>query len=388
MPLECETANNGDVNRDVRERLIAEANENVVMLYRDGGSRGHPVGTGWVTTDGRILTTLKILQDNRTLFVQQDGKKERIGKNLLIDQVHDLAVMAFVDNTANRRKPVTVPGVAFNRDPQPGDFGAAQGLLWPNLGFSPQVVSRSGSIYGNTPLDRAIPGPTLGQFWNLIRTGSPSRARDFTSNHPNENVLTIGFTETPPGPGAMVLSERGPVGMLTGSYFKTGYVAPAEKIEALLAKTAADSEYVAKSGYQSGVARVRDQPLGRTVSEIIWPVALGTSLASMVHTNGRAAPVLALLSGALMATDYEAARFQGNHEDQSFSYCTLGADGMAIAGAALAFASLFSPKRYVRDVRALGNLGASFGLGARLLAELKPVHYAFQGAASDALPTR
>jgi hypothetical protein len=360
MPnIEIAVANNpgsAETQQNARTRLLEEVGNPVVSLLCGNGLTRESVGTGWITADGRIVTSYRTIRNYDELFAEIDGKRHRIGKNTRIDPIANLAVMEFVENT-NPVKGLQLHTNAKRQEP----------VKSTNL--------TTGAITGMATMEDLHRGQNRRNVRLPLTLDSLNDAMRFVT----QDVLKADFETAPSGHGHPVLSDQGVVGMMVAMQGKTGFMVPASRIQSFLDQNAKQSEFIVTSGYESGIQQYfKDwyRAPFRAAADTVLPLGLGTMWLATVASGGRAAPFLALPAIYQTACDYYNLHHSANSTDRTKGQMAVVADSLVLGGAALCAIAPFS--RFSGQLLALGGLASAGGLVGRLIPETIPSHYVRQ----------
>ena len=95
------------------EKLLADSSGSIFKIQAD-----NTTAVGWVGPDGRLITNYHAIMGKREITAEdKHGKVYRLGKDIAIDDVKDLAALSFVDGTPKGAKPLELA----SSEPQAGD---------------------------------------------------------------------------------------------------------------------------------------------------------------------------------------------------------------------------------------------------------------------------
>ncbi len=344
-----------DSNNDASAKLGEEVKQEIFRLLTDKGT-----GTAFRGPDGRLITTYRNIATCTELFAEQDGKKYRVGKNLIIDDVNDLAVMEFVDQPPPSNRTLTV---SQQRSIEPAANLNAVGFGGRNnFRFEQSNVQVSREIQQR-------------HFENDARTGfrlvsNDNEAADATSFLQRPLLkLTNDVSTLQGGP---IISQHGEVvGVNVVGNGKHGGAIPANKLADLLALELSQSAFTITSGYETGIStyiRVWQQWPGRQAARHIPPV-IGIAMATFSKNPGFVMPGAILLLSQL-SSDLDGRKSSiGNLERNHFGIAA-AADVSSLIGLALGCIK--------SKWRPLGLTMAAGGLAVRAATELMPYRYTIQ----------
>lgn len=107
------------------QKLLAESAGSIYKVRAD-----HATGTGWVGPDGRLVTNYHVIMGKREITAEDNqGRVYRLGKDVAIDDVNDLAALGFVDGPPKGAKPLQI-------DTAPPKVGDQATLLSHRFGHS------------------------------------------------------------------------------------------------------------------------------------------------------------------------------------------------------------------------------------------------------------
>jgi hypothetical protein len=121
------------------EKLLADSSGSIFKIQAD-----NTTAVGWVGPDGRLITNYHAIMGKREITAEdKHGKVYRLGNEIAIDDVKDLAALSFVDGTPKGAPPLEIT----TNEPQAGDQVT---LLSPRYGWA-------GHKLGEKPDEKSAP---------------------------------------------------------------------------------------------------------------------------------------------------------------------------------------------------------------------------------------
>ncbi len=348
---------------EVQQKFLDEYGGHVFKIITDRGA-----GTGWRAPDGRIVTNHHVIHGSSEILAEQNGKRYRIGKDLQIDDLNDLAVMSFVDQSPPDQRPLRL-----------GKSAVTDGSAVISVGYagSNKLDGWTGKVEKTIRFDEFR---MLGEPFYLqlpLESKSLSDAMDYAKRP----LLQLSYISGYGSSGGPVFKEGEVVAVTELGNLRNGFAIPVEKVSDLLAIKPDDSKFIVKSDFENGIQKfVRDwsRNPGSACENSIGPTVTLISAAAFASRSPiaqfMALGPLSFTVGLRTASDWGGLRSSTNQNDSVYYGASLVADGVTAGGTALCIASAFCPK--VRPI-AIGVTAA--GLLARTGCELVPNRFSIQG---------
>jgi hypothetical protein len=333
-------------------------------------------GTGFRGPDGRIVTSFHLINGAREVVAEQDGRQYRLGRNVRIDDINDIAVLGFVDEPppGSRRLPLATrvkPGesvVSFLSTPAETVNEILRSLSASNLEELNTSVTRVG------PQEEVLPG-------RRRSLSLDSRTLRDALAHAQRPLIELENAPSSSRLGAPLLSESGEVlGLLALKHRGQAYAIPSDQLPALLEQKEGEEKFQITSGAESGIGKWwRDwgRDPSHSLKGTLGPLA--TALTFAMYAGGAkytrfAALPLALANGLRTFDDFKG--FQGTTNDEDIRYygTAVGAQGYLWSGIAIGAVFAKTPQ-----LRQLGLAVTALGLIQRLGAEIFPNRYVIKG---------
>ncbi len=344
------------------EKLLAEASGSIFKIYSDRFYQG----TGWVGADGRLITDFHVVDGKRELIAESaDGKIYKLGKDLAIDDVNDLAAVGFVGPRPENARPLPVS----LETPKPGDRVS----LLSHPGGDPLSLSQGtfidavDGLYGLQDKTRAE-----ARLKSQLATAPQALQSDLSQFFLRQMDLSA-VIGAPGSSGGPLFDKAGRVFSVLdkGSpnpTVKEIQATPAQHVNDLISQPLQSRKFQISSGYETGI-QTRLQRFAREDllhSAIDAGVPLGGS-AFLARTFLKAGSVKTnLVAGLFAAGD---GYYQYKSVKGSTNWRDTVAGGLGLAGDSLMATGLLPVAGSVK--MALFGAGAALRLGS----ELVPNHY-------------
>ncbi len=365
------------------EKLLADSSGSIFKIQAD-----NTTAVGWVGPDGRLITNYHAIMGKREITAEDNrGKVYRLGKDIAIDDVKDLAALSFVDGTPKGARHLEIT----TNEPQAGDQVR---LLSPRYGWA-------GHKLGEKPAEKSDPSVEMSTATFVRKqtmvdsydTGSspklfaenPAQGRIEKDSLLRDQEAFLGQTMfdfkiagKPGYSGTPLFDKTGKVvSMTSNKVFQDNHQwsIPASGVSDLLYESLSRPKFKVTSGYETGVSnsinRLRGDDKLSAISDTLLNLG-GLCSIARVALGGTNSPLLragALYVAGKTFQDGRALSARTNKRD-------VLANGLAIAGDATLAASLAA--RYIPAAKNLSP--ALLGLGASLKAgaEFVPNHYTIQ----------
>ncbi len=345
---------------DGSRKLAEEYSSHIFQIETDRGG-----GTGFRSPDGKIVTSLHVISGNSEIFAAIDGKRYRVGKNVQIDDINDLAVMEFVDSPPSTNKPLSLakaPPVAEQPITAVGRPGKE--LVQSGVEFKREIKQEDyRSLFGRHP---------------AVSVATSTKELSDALLFANRPLLELSKDVSYGMSGGPVIANNGEVvGVTVLGNWSNAYAIPVEKVIELLGRKPEESKFVVTSGYENGLQKyVRDWERAPGIAAETTVVGAGTVLGLAAVASRMGPPSLMMLApgvGYRTMTDLSGFHGSTNNLDRTYYAAALAADAFSVGGTALCAASYFSPR-----LRPIGIAMTTAGLAGRLGCELLPNHFVIQ----------
>lgn len=350
---------NGRLQDEAREEL-SQPDSNTFQIVCE-----RRTGSGWRAADGRIVTSFSVIEGGREIFAVQNGRRYRLGGNVQIDDIANLAVLEFIDGAPSDSGGVRL---ATSR-PANGDSVTVTASSVSGAATAVRMATRADiRQYADSPLRMTVPfdSPTLKDALAYVE----------------KPVLELKMQTRLDGlAGALASNSAGEaVGIVDRQGSKgTPFVVPAGAISELLNRKPEESKFEVAATYENGLQRyLRDwsRAPGRALMSTAWPV--GTALMQTCYIFGKT-PVdphglgplvfLSTLVGYRTFSDLSGLSSSTGERDRLYYKSAVATDAVTVFG--LLTGALPNMRRLA--------IGATLlGLGARAACELIPNKYAIQ----------
>lgn len=351
----------------VCQKILAESSGSMVRIEADSET-----GTGWVGPDGRVLTDWHVVAGRRSVnALAADGKVYKLGKDIAIDDAHDIAALGFVD------KAPAAKGLSFpDKIPSPGD-----GAL---------MLSHPHGLSLHLSIGSFRHGVNLGKQFEES-AGGKQRLESYLSKYPvgirgdaaeyyRRSIDVYALGGAPGSSGGAIFDSEGKVeGLLEmGNPSKSGEIGalPIRYADALLKQTPEQRKFDITTGYETGAGyfvrrTIGEDNLHRAVHLGIPAAGIyGLSKFAVSQTSGKLATLAGL--GYLAYDSYS------NYDElkRSTSWRDTLHGALASSGDFLIGAGLAS--KFVKTAGTIGTAALGLGVALRAGAELVPNHYAIK----------
>ncbi len=214
-------------------------------------------GTGWLAPGGWIVTSYHVIRNANWIdAIGTDGKRFKLGADLVIDDINDIALIKPVEEAAailQKRRPLRLQESPSARSAQAGTLSSEIVLLGFPASSGRQLIASSGVTLGNTN-GWEIKGllSKIQQSYfdkNLSSFAQPvfSDAEKYLSR----NILKSSIAAEKGTSGGPVLSLDGEVlGMQYGTLNASGYLVPGKAISAVFDQASSTRVFSAKPEFQ------------------------------------------------------------------------------------------------------------------------------------------
>ncbi len=365
------------------EKLLADSSGSVFKIQADSTT-----AVGWVGPDGRLITNYHAIMGKREITAEdKHGKVYRLGKEIAIDDVKDLAALSFIDGTPKGVRHLDLT----TSEPQAGDqvrlLSPRYGWVGHKLGEKPdekldQSVEMSPATFVRKQI--MVDSYDAGSSRKLIaenraqgRIEKDSLLRDqeaFLGQTMFDFKIAgkLGYSGTP------LFDKTGKVvSMTSNKVFQDNHQwsIPASSVSNLLYESQSQPKFKVTSGYETGVSnsinRLHGEDKLRAISDTLLNVGGLCSIARVAlgGTNSTLLRAGAMYLAGKSFQDGKALYASTNKRD-------VLANGLAIAGDATLVASLAA--RYIPAAKNLSPALLGIGVSLKAGAEFVPNHYTIQ----------
>jgi hypothetical protein len=349
------------------EKLLADAAPSVFKVHGD-----HEEGTGWIGPDGRLITNYHVIMGNREITAEDgNGNIYRLGKDVAIDDINDLAALSFVDGPPKGAVPLKLD----TDMPKAGDPAT---ILSHRLGHSLEMSQG----------DFNRPRKMAEGFGNVSPQESKSVLEKWRSSPDlidrekaallDRTVFEYKIGGDHGSSGAPIFDKDGRVQSVmerTGVEDKHPWAIPATSVADLLSQTPSQRKFDVKTGYETGVSNYfhrlgQESNLHATIDAGL-PLMGALTLSRIANGSGgklNLGLATAFLAGQTIS-DGRGMIKSTNWRDAIANTTATAGDAAMIAGTA----ARFIPKS---GTVSLALMGA--GAAVRLGAELIPNRYTIQ----------
>lgn len=351
------------------QKLLAESAGSIYKVRAD-----HATGTGWVGPDGRLVTNYHVIMGKREITAEDNqGRVYRLGKDVAIDDVNDLAALGFVDGPPKGTKPLQI-------DTAPPKVGDQATLLSHRFGHSLEL-SQGTFSQQYTMADRVGTGD---HRRHLEEQRAKWRTEDNPLNRDKDAYMSRTIYDFKIGgnhgsSGAPIFDKTGRVVSvveLQGLQDKHAWSIPVSSVSALLNESSSQGKFRVTAGYETGVSNFFNRVAGESKLHAVIDTAVpAAGILSLSKVALGSSGKLALGTGFafLAGSTYS----DGKALYNSTNWRDVLANGVATAGDAALSAGLtvrFAPQARSLSLPLLG-VGAALKAGA----ELVPNHFTIQG---------
>lgn len=356
---------------------LREAIGDDIFLVETRTSKVLATGTGWLGTDGRLITNYHVIRhavrDGGQVFaVDQQGKRYELGKNAVIDPMADLAALDFVDGRPPAKK--------FDVTDQIPRYGESlTSIGHPNGG---PLKTHEGHLTNWTTNYNRFKSPSTIRSVVRDSRGIAQADRQSLDEFFSLPMFNVNFAAEEGNSGGPVMDKnRRVVGVVTSeSEEDQTLIVPSIHIKSLLRGDAPDRQFAINGDFENGFGKMRRLYETNPASLVDRFVPEGAVLTGTTMRLAGVRPQLGLTAAGVglgLRSLGDVSNFvdapTGRHQ---LKYgLAMASDATALAG--LASIAMSASRAYLRRA----GIGAlAVGMGGRLLCETIPTDYVLKGA--------
>jgi hypothetical protein len=347
------------------EKLLNDSAPSIFKVQQ-----GHETGTGWLGPDNRLITDYHVIQGGGEVTAEDDaGHHYRLGKDIAIDDVNDLAAIGFLNGPPKNARPLSLSDKA----PETNEIAT---MLSHRMAHSLELTT--GKFLSSSSLMSALYGSEMEKKLPKYSASNDVLDKEKAVYY-SRSVENYEIGGGPGSSGAPLFDKDGKVSSVfeisEPEKYQFGTI-PASDVAALINRPRASNQFIISTGYENSFQDSWRKYKAESVPASTFDTAVsaaglyGLSKTAFGQPGKLSVAASALYLTSAISKDSEKLFSSKDWRDVLANGSNIAGDTALLAGTV----ARFVPRASQASLALLG-----VGVGLKLAGSLVPNHYAIQG---------